>query len=146
MPGGRPPEYTREKAEAICARILCGEGVVQICRDADMPGERTVYSWLLNNTEFQQMYTRAREVQAERFAEEVVSIADSLDEYATSEQVQAARLKTDNRKWAAGKLSPRKYGDRLTTENHTTIDASDPILALIARVAETGKKVHDPEK
>lgn len=104
---GRPSLFTPDVADEICARVMCGEGIAAICRDSRMPGERTVYSWLENNQEFQQRYARAREIQAEHYADEVIEISD------TEEDPHRARVRCDSRKWAASKLAPKKYGDRL---------------------------------
>ena len=67
--------------------------------------------WLRTHDEFLQMYRLAREDQADVLADEIIEIADEKAE--TSEAVQRNRLRVDARKWAASKLKPRRYGDRV---------------------------------
>jgi Bacteriophage Sf6, terminase small subunit-like len=55
---------------------------------------------------------RAREEQADKLAGECLTIADEVE--ADSAQVAKARLQVDVRKWHAGKLAPKKYGDRIS--------------------------------
>jgi hypothetical protein len=58
-------------------------------------------------------YARAKEESADHLAEEIMEIADEAMNALTSEQVQAARLRVDARKWIASKLKPKKYGERI---------------------------------
>jgi hypothetical protein len=53
---------------------------------------------------------RAREAQADKLFKESLEIADK----ATPENVNVARLQVDTRKWAAARLAPKKYGDRIS--------------------------------
>jgi len=55
---------------------------------------------------------RAREEQADKLAGECLTIADEVK--ADSAQVAKARLQVDVRKWHAGKLAPKKYGDHIS--------------------------------
>ena len=74
-----------------------------------MPSKATVMRWLNEDEGFQDQYARAKDEQADVFFEDVLSIAD----LATPEDVAVARLRIDARKWMAGKLRPKKYGDKL---------------------------------
>lgn len=109
---GRSTTYTEEIAAVICERIAEGESLRSICRDETMPPQRTVFDWLASNEEFSQQYARAREAQADCYADEIVSISDK-----GSGDAQRDRLRVDARKWVASKLKPRKYGDRVIAEH-----------------------------
>ena len=61
-------------------------------------------------------YVRARDGQAEKYADEIVEISDA----ATPQDAHVARLKVDSRKWVASKLLPKKYGDRPNEINIST--------------------------
>jgi hypothetical protein len=113
---GRPTTYTHEIAAEICHRISLGESLAAICRDPEMPCEKSIYNWLERHADFVQSYVRARELRAERYADEIVDIADSVKGERESAVVHAARLQIDARKWVAAKLLPRQYGDRLDVE------------------------------
>ena len=108
MPAGRPSEFTQETADEICARIIDSDyGLEQICEADDMPCARTVFRWLAAHTEFSQQYARAKtaqgHVQADRGMKDALSATDA----------QLGRLKFDARKWAASKLAPKQYGDKV---------------------------------
>jgi hypothetical protein len=126
--GGRPSTFSQEVADAICEEIIQGKSVRQICQLGGMPAARTVYYWLENDSEFSQQYARAREAQADKLFEECLAIADETEGDIVLEtgedgkaiarpnhaNVQRARLRVDTRKWAAGKLAPKKYGEHFT--------------------------------
>ena len=62
---------------------------------------------------FAEQYARAREAQADALADEIVDIADGAD---SSGDAARDRLRIDARKWAAARLTPRKYGDAVKVE------------------------------
>lgn len=107
----RPTDYCQETVDDICERIGVGESLRAICRDEEMPALSTVFRWLTIHPEFSDQYARAREEQAEALADEITDIAD------TEEDVQRAKVRIDARKWVAGKLRPKKYGDKTQLEH-----------------------------
>jgi hypothetical protein len=124
---GRPSSFTQQIADIICIRISEGESLKSITLDEEMPDRATVYRWLAANSVFCDMYTRAREDQADTLADEILAIADEQPEIIavtdkrTGELIehkldgaflQWQRNRIDTRKWIAMKLKPRKYGDR----------------------------------
>lgn len=133
-PNGRPSIYSQELAETICKRLAQGESMRSICFDDDMPSQATIYNWLADEKmcSFLEMYTRAREVQAECLAEEIISIADdgANDTYIDDEgqrktdydNIARSKLRVEARKWVAAKLLPRKYGDRVQVDHTGTIE------------------------
>lgn len=102
------PEFSQDLFDEICDRIAEGESLRVICKDPDMPSKSNVFVWLKNDEQLQDQYARAREAQADAYFDEIVDIADK----SKAENVQQARLRIDARKWAAGKLRPKKYGDK----------------------------------
>lgn len=60
---------------------------------------------------FSKQYARAREEQADSFADEIIDIADSVAPEAG--EVAKAKLQIDARKWKASKMAPKKYGDKV---------------------------------
>lgn len=109
--GGRPSGYSIETAERICKEIAAGHSLESICKRDDFPGSTAVYKWLTEHDEFADKYARARDQQADKYFDDIVSIADNC--LATPEEIQKARLRVDARKWTASKLAPKKYGDKL---------------------------------
>jgi hypothetical protein len=114
---GRPEKFgIVEWSGKICERIAEGESLVNICRDPKFPSYTTVLKMLDQHDEFAGMYARARGEQAERFAMEIVEIADSCDDPAK------ARLQIDARKWMAGKMLPKRYGDKIDLEHSGEVE------------------------
>jgi hypothetical protein len=148
---GRPSIYTPELARSICLRIAAGESVRSISRDENMPAESTIRSWAVDDIEgFNAQYTRAIQIRAVGWAEEIIEISDdgSQDTYidpATGQErtnheiVARSRLRTDNRKWMLSKVLPKVYGDKLDV-NHG-VQPENPLSSLLQRIAGTGLPV-----
>lgn len=125
----RPSDFTQEKADAICARLVEGESLRSICRDEAMPALSTVFKWLREAPGFSDQYARAKEEQADTLADEIVDIADEAETAVKdmgdghtavvfdSTAVARNRLRVDARKWVAAKLKPKKYGDKIQQEH-----------------------------
>ena len=113
-PVGRPSKFTQTLADNICERIANGESLRNICRDAAMPNQDTVHSWLNKDKEFSEQYTRARARQEDSYFEDLIEIADGVIPDAA--EVAKARVQIDARKWVLSRMNPKKYGDKVQTE------------------------------
>ena len=112
----------KEKKEAFETIIdLIGEGLTLsgACNIKGMPSRITFYNWLNEEKEegkevLLNMYTRAREIRAERIFEEILEISDEGTTDKTNPlAVQRAKLKVDSRKWVLSKMNPKKFGDKI---------------------------------
>lgn len=118
----RPTIYSEELALEICEQIAQGKSLRSICELEEMPSLRTVMYWCNDNKEFLQQYTRAREAQADYYADELIEIADTLlkdDDGKTFDDptaVARAKLRIETRKWIASKLKSKSYGEKVTQE------------------------------
>lgn len=120
---GRPSLYNQDTVAAICDRLALGESLRSICKDESMPSLNTVIVWLRNELGFQLQYARARELQAELIADEIMEIVDDgkndtyKDEQGNTrtdyDVIARSKLRLDARKWWLGKILPKKYGDKL---------------------------------
>ena len=119
---GRPTLYSCEVAVRICRRIAEGEPLTRICKDEHMPGYSTVLLWRSSNREFAALYAKAREDQADVYADQILDIADQA--VRREVDVHCARLAIDARKWVASKLKPRAYGDRVGVEYSGALTAT----------------------
>ena len=97
-----------------------------------MPVHSTIYLWLLQNKQFSDNYTRAREEQADTLADDIQAIADEppaeiVDDKGISRVdggwVTWQKNRVDARKWVAAKLKPKKYGERQVLAG----DAENPL-------------------
>src|SRR5690606_30733955 len=123
--------YTSEIGEKICMRLMEGESLLSICKKKDMPSTSTVYKWLLEIPEFSDNYVRAREAQADRSADEIISIADddTRDLIPYSGAIERSKLKVDARKWVASKLLPKKYGSFKAIEVNGQVETKQADLS-----------------
>jgi hypothetical protein len=122
-------QFTEDIGNRICERIADGESVRKICLDPAMPAKSTLFKWLYEQKAFSDQYTRAREVQMETMAEEIIDIADDTSqdtktiqkgdhevEVMNAEWINRCRLQVDTRKWLMSKMAPKRYGDKVQTE------------------------------
>ncbi len=90
-----------------------------------MPDKATVLRWLADKkkADFRERYVYAREMQADALFDQALEIADDASgdwtedkdgkKVVDHENIQRSRLRVDTRKWAAGKMAPKRYGDKL---------------------------------
>ena len=101
--------FSEDIVDEVLLRISDGESLVTITQDPRMPSYETVRRWCQNDETFRARYAQAREDQADSFTHQIQDIADN----ATPENVAVARLQIDARKWMAGKLRPKVYGEKM---------------------------------
>ena len=130
-------EFSQEVFDEICERIADGESLRSICRDEHMPRKASVFRWLAD-PELSDQYARARQVQADSLFDDVLQISDDstgdyVDGEFQKENIQRARLRVDARKWMAGKLRPKVYGDKLELSG----DQSAPFTVQIVNYGDS---------
>lgn len=128
-------EDRASKVDLICALLVEGKTLTSICSSVEeMPKKSTFLDWIRESKEFADQYARARELQADHFAEEIIDIAD------TEPDPQVARVRMDARKWHASKTAPKKYGDKIMQEHSGSINfatlTDEELEALAARQGE----------
>lgn len=116
--------WTPDKMEAaqreICEKIASGRSLKSILdNDENLPSRDTVYKWMFSDEAFSDNYVRAREAQADFHADEVIDIADN------EADPNKARVRIDARKWVAGKMRPKVYGDRLQLDGDMNVRLTD---------------------
>lgn len=133
---GRPPRYSDELAREVCRLLGEGQTLREICRREEMPSASTVREWVVDDRDgFAERYARARRLQAEYWADEIVEVAeDGRNDWTLRqrkdgdpepvldrEHVQRSALRVDTKKWLLAKLHPESWGERvhqvLTGEN-----------------------------
>jgi hypothetical protein len=124
-------EYTEELATQVCEGIAQGKSLVRVCNDLGVRYS-SVYKWIAEIPAFKDNYTSAREAQADFLADAVLDVADD-----SSLPADDRRIKVDARKWYAGKLRPKKYGDKINVAG----DEENP-LRVVTRIERV---IVDPE-
>ena len=124
-PIGRPRQpVPMQHKIAIAAWIAEGKPLQEYCRQPGAPAWRTVYEWQDRDPEFFAMIARARDIGADRIAEQALEILDEIPAMtgADGEQridpafVTWQRNRAEYRLKLLAKWNPRKYGDTLRTE------------------------------
>lgn len=163
-PGAPAYELHPEMAEEICARVATSaESLATILERMAkeeifaengerlrVPGLRTAMRLLASNEVFRHLYAQAKELQADFLAEQTIELADDATGdailatakdgtvYAKMDgnNVRRAELMVKARQWAAGKLAPRRYGDKIdVTSNGETVGQALPPTVIDQRVA-----------
>jgi hypothetical protein len=111
---GRPSIYTEALAQTICDRIAGGEFLRSICREPKMPEIHTITRWVSrDHCGFADRYWNARCAQAVLWSEDVLEVLDDVADEDSMPKVQAARNRSDARKWLLSKLVAARFGDRI---------------------------------
>lgn len=105
-----------EAFREILFRMENGEAVTSICQEPGVPPYSVFSRWCNSSPELFAEYARARQIQADYYADQTVAIADF-----ESDNIRA-RNRMDARRWHASKIAPRKYGDRIQNEINATIE------------------------
>lgn len=105
--------------------IAEGKTVRDFCRLDGNPSPQIIYEWRMNNNEFAERFTRAREIGFDAIAEETVNIIDTEPEFAESWSdgggskrrdaafVQWQKNRVELRLKLLAKWAPKKYGDQV---------------------------------
>lgn len=136
--GGRPSSsYDAKIADRVCELIAEGKAVRKICGTDGIPSWPTIRRWLIENDEFRTQYARAREEQADGFADEIITLSIRVTDPSKAMDADGtplpeltpdqARVAIDARKWMAGKLRPKVYGDTGRLE----LDPSDGFQTMM---------------
>ena len=121
---------TRDEAIHVLSLLSDGIPIVQSCRDLGIT--RSKLYTAIDRECLWDMHARAREEYAEARVQEMQNIAETV------EDVSRAKLLCDNIKWEAARVSPKKYGDRIT-------HGGDPDAPINHQVGIT-VTFHDPDK
>jgi hypothetical protein len=129
-----PCVYKPALGERLAHLIADGVPLAEACRELSI-GRRAPYEWLTTSDEWALLYARAREMLAHKYAAEVVTIADDQSIPPDSRQVMC-----DARKWAAAKLLPRVYNDRLIVAG----DDQNPLRVSVVDYSKAPIIEHQP--
>jgi predicted DNA-binding protein YlxM (UPF0122 family) len=135
-----------EVFEAICKEIETSSlGLKHICKNHNV-ARSTVTDYIRENKEAADRYARAKEMQMDYLAEEILDISDDgsndlmtivkgdeVYEQENKEVVNRSKLRVDSRKWLMSKLAPKKYGDKLETTIKGDADAPVHITGMVIK-------------
>ena len=120
---GRPPKWSKEEQAEIkkdvCRLIRDGLPLTKICKKKGFPGYDTIYKWFREDPQFIEDYSRARVDQADSIYYQIQEIEDKVVNGIL--EPNAGRVVINSMIWRAGKMKPKKYGDKLHVQDDVQI-------------------------
>src|SRR6188508_3085464 len=114
---------TPEQREILLSEIAEGRSVRDVCDEHGIP-RRTFYRDVMTDEDLAHQYARAMEIRADVHFDETFEIADNgqndwmerhdkeggnIGWQENGEALGRSRIRLDQRKWAIGKMNPKKY-------------------------------------
>jgi hypothetical protein len=129
-----------------------GESLTSICKVKKYPSKPAVLRWLIRYDDFRTQYTQARELQQEIFLDEIVDIADDVDndwvrsegrdDQFNHEHVNRSRLRIDTRKWVMERMAPKKYSVKQQIDHLSSDGSMSPKAYSQEQYAEAQSKLN----
>ena len=122
---GRPPfQWTSEIEDYILEKIIAGysiRAIVAKARDEDYKGKPfpsvdTLMVYAASNPDFSARYARAKELQQDMMAEELLDIIDGRHPDFANAELGQRKESMLARQWIMGKLRRKKWGEVKVTE------------------------------
>lgn len=122
--------------DRIIERVAEGDSLKIIAEEIGI--SRSFLSWKVNAIPgVKERLVQARKSRADKWAEEAIEIADTVD--ADPNQINKARLRIDSRKWLAGVDDPDRFGQKQAQVNISLgglhLDALRKVQAELAKPA-----------
>ena len=139
---GRPTLKNDRVCNLICARLASGKSLTQIVKGKHMPRYSTVMEWVQDDAEFADKFRRARDCQAEYFADQIIEIAETAQDRDSS---AAARVKIEARLRRAQHLKPKTFSDRpgpaVTITNTVVVAGPEKLQEMREKLARVEQSI-----
>ncbi len=122
----KPPNYTQEQLDIALQMASEGQSITAILQ-AICSDSHAFYRYKEHHLDFVKKFEHARQEGLEVVADRLLTLADE------EQDVQRARLKSDNFKWLLSKRKPQVYGDKLDLNINQTVDISIALSEARAR-------------
>lgn len=103
---GRPCEYSEDEVIELLEWVQDGKSLRAWCEQSGR-AIGTIYRWMQERPSFKEAYARAVEDRADTLVDELIDIADGR--MVTLEDIKAAELRINTRKWCAERMRPQKW-------------------------------------
>jgi hypothetical protein len=118
-------EWPDERIDEVLEQIMRGKTLPVAFAEAGIPEESQsgLYRLMLNDRAVRKRYDEAREIQAETFVDEIVSIADGrgndrdADGKPNHELVNRDRLRVDTRKFVMSTMNGKRFSEKKQIEH-----------------------------
>jgi hypothetical protein len=131
-PHGNKRIATKEEKEKVVSMYSEGKQVSEIAREIGVSMD-TLQKWKLEDPLFGSECSRAQELGFEVMADSLLSICE------TYEDVNQARLISDNTKWVLARRAASKYGDKITMDVNQTVDVSAALTEARNRIRDVSQ-------
>ena len=156
--------YTDQEKEImftkVCEEVAEGKAVRDVLAMEGFMNPQLFNQMLDSSTKFSTQYARATQKRADAIFEDTLSISDNRkgdiyidkdgNEQTDHAVINRDRLRVDTRKWVAGKLRPKKYGDKMTLDHSSEDGTMSPSVDLSQYPPEAlhsiRKILHDADK
>lgn len=116
-----------ERKDKLLAILMDG-GTWRSARRELAVGNSTIAQWLRDDPQFREQYARACDIRADAIFEDMLEIADDgsndwmerknsegevIGWQENGEALRRSALRIETRKWLAGKMKPKVYGDKI---------------------------------
>lgn len=129
-----PQANRHELVDEICARLLAGEPLAQICRDEHMPPPPVLWDWGKQDESIERAIADARDHGADAIAMDALDISDNL-----SGEPKRDKLRVDTRLRLLALWNPKKYGEsqqlKLADANGDKLDTAPLVGELLTMLA-----------
>ncbi len=125
----RPELLTDAFIESLCDWMAEGNSVRAYCRVNTQYKPSTICTWLNEYEDFAEQYARAINMRADAKFDKIDDVIEDMRSKVVDPQM--ARVEIDAIKWQAGKMSPKKYGEKVDlTSNGKEINFAIKLDAL----------------
>lgn len=112
-------------------RIAAGHTLASICEEENMPQYDRFLRWIHADEERKNRYYHAREIGAVKFEDEIINIADGLDN--EMEDVQRSSLRIEARKFLLKVWNRKRYAENKQIDVNHTIDIGEAMQQAALR-------------
>lgn len=124
--GGQNKKRSKENDEVISQLLSEGKSLSEAAAAVGVT-VGTLAHWRLQDADFDNLCSRAQNVGFEVQADSLMTIPEQIQD------VQRARLKSENIRWLLARRAAHKYGDRLEVNLNQTVDIKGALDAARAR-------------
>ena len=110
---------------AVVDRLIEGESLREICATKGMPNKSTILRWLDDDEDLATTMARARGMQADALDDDIQEVVNAVRKGTL--EPHAGQVIIRAHQWRAGKMKPKKYGDRQTVNMNHKIENLDDL-------------------
>lgn len=161
--GAHASKKTQSLINEVLDRVRHGETIRNICKDPHMPHYTTFWDWVTKDNDLRQEYYKAKQDQADYFAEQILEIADesstdiieSFDKngrripIVNYENIKRSELRVRARQWLMERVQRERYNEKLFVarqESELQQQQQGPVKATIEIVLpDNGRQVLEVE-